>query len=46
MIRGLNDLDCAKKIVEVCGLPITPEEYDKEFNNFLHVLKDCKLMPG
>ncbi|XP_065225979.1 probable pseudouridine-5'-phosphatase [Planococcus citri] len=46
MIRGFTDLDCARKIIEVCGLPITPEEYDQEFNSFLYLLQDCKLMPG
>ncbi|XP_065218932.1 probable pseudouridine-5'-phosphatase [Planococcus citri] len=45
-ILGYSDMDCAKKIVEICELPITTEEYAKEAKKYTHLLKDVKLLPG
>lgn len=45
-VLGYSDLDCAKKIVEICELPISPEKYAEEAKNFTHLLKDVRLLPG
>ncbi|XP_065218930.1 probable pseudouridine-5'-phosphatase [Planococcus citri] len=45
-VLGFSDIDCAKKVVKICELPITPEEYVKETKKFTHLLKDVTLLPG
>lgn len=45
-LAGFTDLDCARKIVEICELPISPEDYELEIRNHTYLLKDVTFFPG
>ncbi len=45
-ILGYSDLDSAKKIIEICDLPVSPKEYVKQVRHYSYLLRDVKLLPG
>lgn len=45
-ILGYSDTDCARKIIEICDLPVSVKEYANEVKKHIYLLKDTKLLPG
>lgn len=45
-ILGFSDIDCARKIIEICDLPTTPKQYQNEVLRHTYLLRDVKLLPG
>lgn len=45
-ILGFSDIDCARKIIEICDLPTTPKQYQSEVLHHTYLLRDVKLLPG